>query len=490
MYIIMVSAECAPVAKVGGLADVVYGLSRELEVRGNAVEIILPKYDCMWYDQIWGLHPVYENLWVPWGESGINCTVWFGFVHGRKCFFIEPHAMEGFFSRGSFYGFWDDNTRFAFFSKAALEFILRSNKRPDVIHCHDWQTGLVPVLLYEMYQHAGLPHQRVCYTIHNFRHQGLHNDYVLWATGLGRVDYFYHLDRLKDDNNPFALNMMKGGIVYSNFVTTVSPKHAWEARHTDQGYGLGHALHVHQDKFGGILNGLDYEVWNPQTDPMIDTHYSAETIERKKGNKRALRDRLWLRDHDGPLVAYVGRLDMQKGTHLVRHGLFHAIGNGAQFVLLGSSPETGTNEYFWHLKHYLNDSPDCHIEIGFNEQLAHLIYAAADIIIVPSMYEPCGLIQMIAMRYGAVPVVRAVGGLVDTVFDWDHSELPLEQRTGFVFDHADYDGIEFAMDRAFGLWHGRPDLFRKLQITDMKQDLSWKLPGQHYLNVYDFIRHR
>ena len=157
MFVVMVASECALVAQAGGLGDVVFGLGRELELRGNAVEIILPKYDCLRYDRIYGLHPVYEDLWVPWFGGAVHCTVYFGFVEGRKCFFIEPHSPERFFERGHIYGSHDDTDRFAFFSKAALEFMLKSGKRPDIIHCHDWQTALVPVLLFDMYQHAQPP---------------------------------------------------------------------------------------------------------------------------------------------------------------------------------------------------------------------------------------------------------------------------------------------------------------------------------------------
>src|SRR5512135_2516975 len=169
----MVASECAPVAQAGGLGDVVFGRSRELELRGHAVEIVLPKYDCMRYDRIYGLTVTYSDLWVPWYDGAINCTVWFGFVEGRKCFFIEPHSPDHYFARGHYYGSPDDVARFAFFSRAALEFMLHTNKRPDIIHCHDWQTALVPVLLFEIYEHIGMPHQRVCYTIHNFSHQGI-----------------------------------------------------------------------------------------------------------------------------------------------------------------------------------------------------------------------------------------------------------------------------------------------------------------------------
>ena len=241
----MIAPECAPVAKAGGLGDVVSGLSRELEVRGHAVEIILPKYSGMRYGDISGLQPSHHDLWVPWHGGAVHCTVWFGFVHGRKCFFIEPHAAENFFGRDLLYGYGDDVMRFAFFSKAALEFLAQSGKRPEVIHCHDWQAGLVPVLLYEQYRQV-MPDQRVCYTIHNFRHQGVTGPQVLDATQLGRPGYFLDAARLGDDTYPWAVNLMKGGVVYANFVTTVSPAHAGEARSGDGGFGLGCALQAHQ----------------------------------------------------------------------------------------------------------------------------------------------------------------------------------------------------------------------------------------------------
>ena len=487
MYVVMIASECAPVSKVGGLADVVYGLSRELEIRGSEVEIILPKYDGMRYDHIWGLHISYQDLWVPWGDGTIHCSVWFGFVHGRKCSFIEPHSNENFFAREDYYGFPDDAMRFSFFSKAALEYLLKANKHPDIIHCHDWQTGLVPVLLYEIYKFQGMHHSRVCYTIHNFKYQGITGTDILSATQLGRPEYYHHHDRLKDNTHSSALNFMKGGIVYSNFVTTVSPKHAWEALHTDQGYGLGDTLHKHQDKFSGVLNGLDYEVWNPEIDPLIPHHYTAATLDHKYGNKKALRDRLLMREAFKPIIAYVGRLDVQKGVHLIRHGLFYALQNSAQFILLGSSPEASINNDFQQLKNELNDNEDCHLEIGFNEELAHLIYAGADMIIMPSMYEPCGLTQLIALRYGTVPIVRSVGGLADTIFDRDHSSKALTARNGYIFHDADYSGIESVLQRAIALWHSYPDEFRKLVFQGMQYNYSWHRSGQYYLDIYEHL---
>ena len=491
MYIVQIASECAPVVKAGGLGDVVYGLSRELGTRGHCVEIILPKYDCMRYDHIWGLHEAYCDLIVPWYGTDIRCDVHCGWVHGCLCFFIEPKSWEMFFNRGCYYGCDDDPMRFAFFSKAAMEFLLRSNKRPDVIHCHDWQTGLIPVMLFEIYKYNGMEFQRVLYTIHNFKHQGFGGNEILRATGLNRPEYYFQPHRLRDDFNPFAINFMKGGITYANYVNTVSPYHAWEAQHTDQGFGLAHTLYTHQHKFSGILNGIDYDVWNPESDRYIPHHYSLTTIEDKALNKKDLRDRLLLRQSDQPLVAFIGRLDDQKGVHLVHHAIYYALGQGAQFVLLGSATEKSINDWFWHEKLYLNDNPDVHLELSFNEELAHLIYAGADMIVVPSNFEPCGLTQMIGLRYGTVPIVRGVGGLVNTVFDWDYDTLhPAEERNGFVFFQTDAVALESAMQRAFDTWKNAPETFTQLAQQGMQYDFSWNHPGQDYINLYEYIRHK
>ncbi|MGB3638761.1 MAG: glycogen synthase GlgA [Rivularia sp. (in: cyanobacteria)] len=491
MYVVQIASECAPVIKAGGLGDVVYGLSTELESRGNCVELILPKYDCMRYDHIWGLHDAYKDLWVPWYNGKIHCSVYCGWVHGRVCFFIEPHSEDNFFNRGCYYGCDDDNMRFAFFSRAALEFLLQSNKHPDIIHCHDWQTGLIPVMLYEIYKYHGMGNQRVCYTIHNFKHQGMGGAEILQATGLNREPYYFQYDKLRDNFNPFAINFMKGGIVYSNAVNTVSPHHAWEAHHTDVGCGLSHTIDLHQDKFRGILNGIDDNFWNPQNDRYIPEHYSIDNIDAKAKNKQALRERLLLREVDKPIVAYIGRLDAQKGVELVHHSIYHALYKDAQYVLLGSATGAEINAKFQHEKNFLNDNPDVHLELGFNEELAHLIYAGADMIVVPSNYEPCGLTQMIGLKYGTVPIVRAVGGLVNTVFDRDYdSDKPPEKRNGYVFNDMDYHAVEFAMERALWLWHNEKDEYRMLVKQGMDYDYSWNHPVSDYLGIYESIREK
>ena len=487
MFVVMLASECAPAAKVGGLGDVIQGLSRELTVRGNAVEIILPKYDCLRYDRIWGLTKTYSDLWVPYHNQRLCCNVYFGFADGLRCFFIEPRSPHHFFNRGHFYGSSDDTERFAFFCRAALEFMLKTNKHPDIIHCHDWQTALVPVLLYEIYQHLGMTHPRVCFTLHNLGHQGIHGPQILRQAGLdpGRL---MTPDRLLDDHRPGAVNLMKGGIVYSNFVTTVSPRYAREIRSTHLGMGLQRILGVHCQKFGGILNGVDYNVWNPEIDPHLNRRYSAAKLQDKYANKEALRQRLWLRHTFSPVISFVGRLDPQKGVELIFNAVPYCLDKGCQFVLLGSSPHGHINAAFWNLKRRFNDHPDCHLEIGYNEELSHLVYAGSDIVLVPSEYEPCGLTQLIGLKYGTLPVVRNTGGLADTVFDANYAPKPYHERNGFVFNDCNWPGLESALSRAIGLWQHYPHFFRELMLNGMRYDFSWHYPGLYYLNVYNHIK--
>ena len=486
MHIIHVSSECAPVAKVGGLADVVSGLGREELSCGHRVEVILPKYDGLRFDHIRDLHSVYDDLWVPWFDGAIHCTVLQGEVLGLPCYFIDAHSPDGFFNRGIFYGADDDVLRFAFFDRAATEFLYKAALNPDVVHCHDWQTGLVPVLLDEIYRPLGMAPMRVGYTIHNFKHQGvIGGDILLSAAGLHRPEHFFTQDRLRDDGNASAVNLMRGGIVYADFITTVSPQHAEEVLHTDQGHGLQGILGVHREKFSGVLNGIDEAVWDPQTDPAIPFHYDVDDIQPKYADKKALRERLWLRDTFTPILAYVGRLDAQKGVHLLHEAIFYAISHGAQFVLLGSAPDPEINREFWALKAELNDNPDVHIELAYDAELSRLIYAGADIMLVPSNYEPCGLAQLIAMRYGTVPVVRRIGGLVDTVFDREYSDRPEGERNGFVFRDPDRTAITWVLERALRLWYDDPVAFRSLMENGMRQDHSWKEPAQRYLAIYE-----
>jgi starch synthase len=487
LYIVMASAECAPVAKAGGLGDFVQGLARELVRAGHRVEVLLPKYDCLRLEAIVGLEKAYPDLWVPFYGQGFPCDLYQGQVDGIDCWFIDPHSPQDFFNRGVIHGEPDDADRFTFYARALLEFLHQSQRHPDVIHCNDWHTGLIPVLLYETYQALGMNRTRVCYTLHNLGHQGWVGEYILHQLGLD-ARRLMTLDRLRDPGNPHTVNPMKGGIVFANAVTTVSPRYAWEIQSTEQGMGLQETLRRHGHKFSGILNGIDYDSWNPLTDKHLPYAYGPESLPDKARNKQALRQRLGLADVAKPLIAVVSRLDAQKGVELIRHAILHGLERGAQTVLLGSAQDPMLDAYFRVLQRETAANPDCHLKLGYDEDLAHLIYAAADIMVIPSVYEPCGLTQMIAMRYGVVPVVRRVGGLADTVFDANHSDKPFAERNGYVFDDQTPEALESALDRALGLWFDYPEYFRQLRLNGMALDNSWARPTRQYLDIYEKIR--
>jgi starch synthase len=295
-------------------------------------------------------------------------------------------------------------------------------------------------------------------------------------------------DRLLDAHDPHALNLMKGGIVYSNYVTTVSPRYAWEIQYTEQGMGLQETLRLHAHKLGGVLNGIDYDTWSPETDPYIARNYGPDSLPEKVANKTDLRRRMGLAEDRKPLVCVISRLDRQKGVDLIDHAIRYALASGCQAVLLGSAQDPQIDTRFRTLKQEMRDSPDCHLELGYDEELAHRIYAAADVIVIPSVYEPCGLTQMIAMKYGVVPVVRRVGGLADTVFDANFSDKPFEERNGYLFDELTPEGLESALGRAIGLWFEHPKYFRQLRLNGMQMDNAWGPPAQEYLSIYEHIR--
>lgn len=488
MHIVHVTAELTPVAKVGGLGDVVAGLSAQHQKMGQTVDIILPKYDCLLYEHIDDLTQLQDELLVPWDHGMVTCTVWKGNVHGLSCLFIDPHAGMGFYQRQAVYGEVDDIQRFAFLSRAAIEYLWQTKSMPDIIHCHDWPSALAPIFLFEIYQKLGMTKPRVCFTIHNFKHQGIAGRDLLETTGLHRQDYFCKADSLLDLQNPHVLNLTKGGIVFSNFITTVSPRHAIEVMDEDQGFGLEPVLQSHRDKVSGILNGVDYDFFNPATDAAIAKTYSIDAIDDKQANKKALRQRFSLEQNNKPLVAFIGRLDPQKGLELIEHALYTTLKENAQFILLGSSLDPAINQHFKALAQQYSDNIDAHLEIGFDDSLSRQIYAGSDFMVVPSKFEPCGLTQLIAMRYGSVPIVRETGGLADTVFDIDYSDKPTSERNGFVFKDFNEIGLDSALHRALRCYQEQPASYQDIVLNAMRSDYSWNHPAQDYLDIYDSIR--
>ncbi|MBK1718396.1 glycogen synthase [Thiocystis violacea] len=487
MHIAMVSAECAPIAKAGGLGDFVQGLAHELARGGERVEVILPCYDVLRREALTGLREIRADLKVPFQNRLLDCRVFAGTLDGYDCLLIDPRSEDRFFERGCIYGEPDDAERFAFFSRAVLEWLCQADRRPDILHCNDWQTGLIPVLLAELFQSRGLEHTRVCYTLHNVGYQGRVEAAILGQVGLDPARLMVP-ERLQDPGDPGLANLMKGGIVHAHFVNTVSPRYAWEIQNTEQGMGLQPLLHSHRHKFGGVLNGIDDSVWNPEVDPLIPVNFGPNSLPLKAANRKELRSRMGLESSDKPIIAVVSRLDRQKGVELVQHGIRHTLAEGGQFVLLGSALDPVIDEQFKRLRRAMDASRNCRIELGYDESLAHLIYAGSDMILIPSLYEPCGLTQLIAMKYGTVPIVRRVGGLADTVFDAHYSDKSFEARNGYLFDDPTEDGLESAMSRAFGLWKRFPEYFRQLRINGMRGDYSWRQPARRYLEIYAHVR--
>lgn len=443
MHIVHISSEMAPLAKVGGLADVVLGLCRELSWKGHDVDIIIPKYDCMDSEQIRDMSMDMKDLPSFFQGQWFSNTIWMGWVENLKVYFIEPHHPRFFFNRGCFYGCEDDIERFLYFSRAAIEFIYKRPLFPDIIHLHDWETATIAPLYEEMYRKIGLTKSKTVLTIHNMEYQGKCSPSDLTSIGLDGERY-NHPTRLQDNTSPNLINLLKGGIIYSNYITTVSPSYAREVLTPVGGKGLETTLLQNQDRFKGILNRNDYSYWNPEIDRFLPAHYSPReipsskkdknTVDKKAFIKKLLREKLNLAEDYRPIMGCIARLVPQKGIDLIKHTIRHLVEKKGQFVLLGSSPIASINAEFHRLQQQYANHPHISLTLHHQEELAHMIYAGSDMLIVPSIFEPCGLTQMIALKYGTVPIVRKTGGLADTIFDIDNSNKPVNERNGYTFD--------------------------------------------------------
>ncbi|CAN6445436.1 unnamed protein product [Victoria cruziana] len=485
LHVVHIAAEMAPVAKVGGLGDVVSGLGKALQRRGHLVEIVLPKYDCMKYSGIENLKALNVEVESYFDGQLYKNKVWVGIIEGLPVYFIEPHHPAQFFWRGQFYGEHDDFRRFSFFCRAALEFLYRSGKKPDIIHCHDWQTAFIAPLYWDLYAPKGLNSARICFTCHNFEYQGTAPASELTSCGLDATQ-LNRQDRMQDNAAHHKVNAVKGGIVFSNIVTTVSPTYAEEVRTAEGGHGLHDTINKHSRKFYGILNGIDTDAWNPATDILIRFQYTADDLQEKAGNKDALRKYLGLSSTNTsmPMVGCITRLVPQKGVHLIRHSIYRTIELGGQFLLLGSSPVPHIQREFEDIASYFHGHQNVRLILKYDEILAHSIYAACDMFVIPSIFEPCGLTQMISMRYGSIPIARRTGGLNDSVFDIDDETIPLQFRNGFTFSTADEQGLNSALDRAFNYYKRSPEKWRELVIRAMNIDFSWEPSARQYEELY------
>lgn len=485
-HIVHIAAEIAPVAKVGGLGDVVLGLSKALQRKGHLVEIVLPKYDCLQDDQISELKALDVAVESFFDGQLFKNKIWLGIVEGLPVYFIEPLHPSKFFCRGEFYGEHDDFKRFSFFSRAALELLYQAGKKPDILHCHDWQTAFVAPLYWDIYAAKGFNSARICFTCHNFEYQGTTHFSELSSCGLD-IQRLNRPDRMQDNSAPDKINPLKGAIVFSNIVTTVSPTYAQEVCTPEGGRGLHGTLRLHSKKFVGVLNGIDTDSWNPSTDIILPVQYSADDLLGKSDNKRSLRTQLGLSSADAfqPLVCCITRLVPQKGVHLIRHAIYQTVELGGQFVLLGSSPVAHIQREFEGIASHFKNNPNVRLLLKYDDALSRLIYAASDMFIMPSLFEPCGLTQMIAMRYGSVPIVRRTGGLNDSVFDVDDDTIPVQYRNGFTFLTPNEQELNNVMERAFNYYMKSPEIWQKLVQKIMRLDFSWESSAQQYEELYE-----
>jgi len=480
MNIAIAASEVAPFAKTGGLADVLGALPKALHDLGCDVRVFLPKYasiDEAKYD-IHYEYAIGEMLvrvaGVPWPVH-VQRTV----IPGSTVplYLIDcPH----FFHRGSIYtSDPDEHERFILFSKAVIEALQYMQWSPDVLHVNDWQTGLIPLLLREnygwdrMFQATG-----TLLTIHNIGYQGLFGPEALEAGEL-RHDLFYHGGPIEKDG---AVSLLKAGIMFADEINTVSSTYAQEILTPAFGAGLEPFLRMRGADLSGVLNGIDVDVWNPETDPHLAHHYSRNNLTGKTENRRFLSEKIGLPfREDVPLIGIISRLVAQKGFDIVAEALQSLVALDAQWVILGSG-ESKFEGMFRAMHHARPDRAWAYI--GFNNELAHLIEAAADLFLMPSRYEPCGLNQMYSLRYGTVPVVRKTGGLADTVWDWDELRATgIEEGNGFSFNDPTAFALMTTLQRALQTFSDK-EAWNKIQSNGMKRDFSWKVSAEQYVGIY------
>lgn len=480
MHIVQLTAEFAPLAKAGGMGEVLVGLSRELVRMGHSVDVILPKYD---FISLTGAQMEIPDLRCREKGQERSNTVWMKEVEDCPLHFIEEHHPDRYFKRGGIYGYEDDSARFIYFTLASLEYLKKKGKPIDVLHLHDWHTALAAPLVKGIFA-SQLKVGKVVLTIHNLEYQGKCASWDLEAIEFTEVG-----TSLRDNLHSETINLLKGGIIHSDAITTVSPTYAKEICTKEMGFGLDTTLREKKDKLTGILNGIDYKLWDPAKDPALAMHYdSTDPVKKVFSAKQATRDHLQKKFHlnpeSRPWIGAVTRLVPQKGVELIKEALHETVRKGGTFLLLGTSPIPEIQAEFEELKHHYRNSDRVLLSYLYDDRLAHEIYAASDFLIIPSYFEPCGLSQLIALRYGTIPIVRATGGLKDTVFDFENSSIPSKLRNGIVFNEISLHAMDLALGRAFHLWKDdRPQLHGLIR-HGMPIDCSWKRPASEYLRLY------
>jgi starch synthase len=487
MRIVQLAAEFAPIAKAGGLGDVILGLSRELGAQHNNVEVVIPKYSFIDPQKLQQLKVEVPDYRCPERGQTISNAVWSAVVEDCPLRMIEARHPSGYFHRDKIYGCPDDVARFLYFSRAALEYLKLRQEPIDILHIHEWHTAACAVLL-QRFLAKEISIRAVVFTIHNLEYQGKCGPHDLDAIGLDGISCL-STNQLQDPNPQFpqTINLMKGGIVSATAVNTVSPAYAKEILSPEQGLGLSPFLE--KANLFGILNGIDTRTWDPATDPCLIARYSAsdpltKINSAKQANKKFLQNHYCLRCTDRPLFGSITRLTPQKGTDMIQQSIQKTIEMGGAFVLLASTPVPEIHQQFEKLREEYHNNPHVLLQYEYNEELAHQLYGALDFIMIPSISEPCGLTQLIALRYGVMPIVRSTGGLKDTIFDCEDKKIPIEMRNGFVFYEPTPTAINQTLLRAFNLYRSEKAAYQALIHKSMKGDYSWQKPAHEYLKLY------
>lgn len=473
LKILLLAAEVVPFAKTGGLADVAGALPKAIRALGHDIRVAMPRYGRI--DPLqFQLEEVIPPFDVPIHHGSEPASI----VQTSIAPDVPVYMVESarYFDREAIYMYPDDADRFIFYCRAALEALRHLDWRPDVIHCHDWQTAIVPNWMKTIYKDDPFFEKTVVvYTVHNLAYQGIFGHRVLEVAGIAEWGFQYHAE-MADLNE--VVDMMGRGIYWADLVSTVSQTYAREILTPEYGERLDPLLRDRRDRLFGILNGIDTDVADPGTDPHIATHYDTASLDKRAGNKRALQKKASLpEDTRVPLVGIISRLTDSKGIDILADAIDHMLDLGIQFVLMGTGDQHYHDVFSQMVQRYPQQAA---VFLTFNTPLASQIFAGSDLFLMPSRSEPCGTSQMFAMRYGSVPVVRATGGLADTVVDFDPST---GQGNGFVFEPYDRWAMFAALVRAIET-HRHEGTWRQLQLNGMRADFSWKRSAREYVDLY------
>jgi starch synthase len=473
LKVLFVASEAAPFVKTGGLGEVIGSLPAALRSMGVDARVIIPKYRAIAKEFRDGIKYL-KHIYISLNWRNLYCGIEEYEQNGVPVYFIDNMY---YFDRDYLYGYGDQEVeRYAFFCKAVLEVIGHLDFIPDIIHCHDWQTGMLPFLLKVQYKTDTYANIRTLYTVHNLKYQGLFPKRLLGDI-LGVGDEYFTSDKLEFNGN---VNSLKAGLVYSDIISTVSPSYALEIQYPHFGEGLDGLLRARNNQLYGVLNGVDYEAYNPKTDTMIFENYDADDWKQGKAvNKMELQKTLGLSvKPDVPILGIVSRLVSQKGWDLLARVLKEVLELDLQIVVLGG----GESSYEDMFKYAAYKNPEkVAVNIGYDDTLAHRIYAGSDMFLMPSLFEPCGLGQLFSLRYGTIPIVRETGGLKDTVKPFNEFT---NDGNGFSFTNYNAHDMLYTINRALS-FYSKPDIWDMLVKRAMSCDFSWERSAEKYVEIYN-----